>query len=51
MDSLNRYLSGSAISGVVGEWGLEIITETLSSNGYEKDFMINPETRIEWNLQ
>ncbi len=46
MDSLNRYLSGSAISGVVGEWGLEaIITETLSSNQYEKDFMINPETR------
>ena len=46
MDSLNRYLSGSAISGVVGEWGLEaIITETLSSIQYEKDFMINPETR------
>ncbi len=46
MDSLNRYLSGSALSGVVGEWGLEaIITETLSSNQYEKDFMINPETR------
>ena len=46
MDSLNRYLSGSAISGVVGEWGLEaIITETLSSSQYEKDFMINPETR------
>ena len=40
MDSLNRYLSGSAISGVVGEWGLEaIITETLSSIQYEKDFM------------
>ncbi len=46
MDSLNRYLSGSTLSGVVGEWGLEaIITETLSSNQYEKDFMINPETR------
>ena len=46
MDSLNRYLSGSSISGVIGEWGLEaIITETLSSNQYEKDFMIIPESR------
>ena len=54
MDSLNRYLSGSALSGVVGEWGLEaIITETLSSNQYEKDFMINPETkdRVEFAIR
>ena len=45
MDSLNRYPL-EVLYQVVGEWGLEaIITETLSSIQYEKDFMINPETR------
>ena len=54
MTSLNRYLSGTALSGKFGEWGLEaIIKESLSSSQYEKDFMINPESseRVEFAIK